>query len=217
MRNRRTLISLATIAALSVAALAWWARSPEPPQVIGKASNLKSILAAAAPGDVLFKDAAGGFWGNAARSFSSNDDGYGHVGIIAKNPAGALVVIHAGGDPVSRNGRVRIDPINQFLQRVNAAALYRPTIEQNELSAMLTYARAAAARAAPFDRTFSLASEEALYCTELVWRALSIALKRDAVPDKSARAGRVYIGLDDLQHSPFVALIALAPAGGADL
>lgn len=171
-----------------------------------------SLVGAAAPGDILFKSAAGGFWGNLAGAFSENDGRFGHVGIVARSGAGALTVIHAGGDPVSREGRVRADPIGHFLEGVSAAALYRPGTAGMDLAPMLVYADAAAARGAPFDRVFSLASEDRLYCTELVWRALSEAALGDAVPHKSVRAGRAYISLEDLQNSPFLVLVAESPA-----
>ncbi len=169
------------------------------------------MIAAAAPGDVLFKSDAGGFWGNAARAFSAGDDRFGHVGIIVKTSAGALSVVHAGGDPVSREGRVRADPIDAFLAGVETAALYRPDADPRGLARMIAYAQATAARGAPFDRQFSLTSEDRLYCTELVWRALAAAGAGDAAAQKSVRAGRIYISLEDLQTSPALRLIAESP------
>lgn len=158
-------------------------------------------FAAARPGDVLFKD-GGGFWGGLAARFSSNDDGYGHVGIVAAADDGGLVVIHAGGDPVSQDGRVQKTPFDSFIGASRAIGLYRPALDEAALSRALDYAERAAVRAAPFDAAFSLETEDALYCTELIWRALTAGAGEDAAPNKSMRAGKVYIALDDLQASP---------------
>jgi uncharacterized protein YycO len=160
-------------------------------------------LTAARPGDALFKRASG-FWGRLAASFSDNSDGYGHVGIVAADAAGRLVVIHAGGDPATRNGRVQATPLADFLYGAKGAAIYRLRAGAENARAALDYAEAAVRRGAAFDAAFDLATEDSLYCTELVWRALAAALGEDPVPTKSARGGRVYVGLDDLQESPFL-------------
>ena len=60
------------------------------------------------------------------------------------------------------------------------------------------------ARGAPFDAAFSLDTEEALYCTELVWRALTAAAGEDAAPRKTERVGRLFVAIDDLQASPLL-------------
>jgi hypothetical protein len=156
--------------------------------------------AAALPGDVLFKKGRG-FWGSLAARFSDNADGYGHVGLVARGADGALIVIHAGGDPVTRDGRVQKTGFDDFLGSSMAAALYRPHQDDVNAAAALAYAERAVARNAPFDADFSLDTEHALYCTELIWRALSAALDEDAIPEKSKRSGKVYIALDDLQES----------------
>lgn len=159
--------------------------------------------ASARPGDVLFKN-GGGIWGALAARFSENDDGYGHVGIVSIAADGGLVVIHAGGDPVTRNGRVQETGLDEFLGASKAAALYRPLLDADGATRALGYAKAAVRRNAPFDATFSLDTEEELYCTELIWRALSSALGADAVPEKSERSGKIYVAIDDLQESRFL-------------
>ena len=155
---------------------------------------------AAQPGDVLFKS-GGGLWGRLAANFSETDKSYGHVGVVARDAQGALIVIHAGGDPVSGEGRVMTDAFEHFLGASDRAALYRPRLAGDERDGFIAYAKAAAERSAPFDTAFSLDTEDALYCTEMVWRAFLAAANADAVPDKSARSGKVYVALDDLQKS----------------
>ncbi len=164
---------------------------------------VEEARAAAKPGDVLFKD-GGGVWGTLAAHFSDNDDGYGHVGVVVLAEDGALSVIHAGGDPVGGNGRVQVSEFNEFLGASEAAAIYRPSVSEGETTAALSYLAAAVARSAPFDSAFSLDTEEALYCTELVWRAFSLATGEDVVPEKSRRSGKTYVAIDDLQDSDWL-------------
>lgn len=159
---------------------------------------------AARPGDVLFKS-GGGMWGVLAAEFSTRDRTYGHVGVVARGAGGGFVVIHAGGDPASRQGRVMASPFDEFLGASTRAGLYRPRLDEPQITAFLAAAAAEADRRTPFDTAFSLDSDDAVYCTELVWRALSAASGTDAVPGKSARSGRTYIALDDLQSSPVLA------------
>jgi ABC-type sugar transport system substrate-binding protein len=154
-------------------------------------------------GDVVFKN-GGGVWGSLAARFSENDDGYGHVGIVSLRPDGEVIVIHAGGDPVTRNGRVQESEFDKFLGAAKGAALYRPHLDDASAARALTYAQDAVRRNAPFDAAFSLETENALYCTELIWRALSVALGEDAVPEKSERSGKIYVAIDDLQDSRFL-------------
>lgn len=219
MRDRPVIPAAALVAIVAAINLgACGARGPdasrEPPQTgrlgVSVAARQGPLVAEARaralPGDVLFKD-GGGLWGSLAAGFSENDDGYGHVGLVAAGADGGLVVIHAGGDPATPSGRVQEASLDFFLRSARAAALYRPKIDSARAGAALAYAHAAVRRDAPFDATFSLATEDELYCTELVWRALSAALGEDAIPHKSERGGKVYVAIDDLQDSPSLAAI----------
>jgi len=203
LRHRFLIAVLAAAVVLPAAAAVFSAPPPRRDRPVPPAL-LPEAAATARPGDALFKDGAG-LWGALASRFSDNDDGFGHVGLVARAPDGSLVVIHAGGDPASRQGRVQETPLTDFLAYARSAALYRPRVDDRTSAAAVSYARAAAARSAPFDGAFELESEDRLYCTELLWRALSEALGEDAVPEKSRRSGRIYIALDDLQESPWLA------------
>lgn len=140
-------------------------------------------------------------WGALAARFSDNGDGYGHVGVVSLDADGGLFVIHAGGDPISGDGRVQWSAFDGFIGSSKAAALYRPAVDAAAADTALAYLAAAAARGAPFDAAFSLDTEDALYCTELVWRAFSSAAGEDIVPAKSRRSGKTYVAIDDLQES----------------
>ncbi len=158
------------------------------------------------------------FWARLAARFNADGEGFGHVGIVAAGDDGALIVIHAGGDPARADGRVQEAELTAFLATAREAALYRPLADEAGIAALIAYAAARAAADAPFDRRFSLETADALYCTELVWRALSLAVGKDAVPEKTMRAGAAYIALDDLAESPdLVPVWRSAPDGPAQI
>lgn len=164
---------------------------------------VEAARAEARAGDVLFKS-GDGFWGVMAARFSRENEGFGHVGLVVAGEDGALAVIHAGGDPLAGDGRVQRARLDDFLRRSTSAALYRPRLDEAALALALAYAEAALARNAPFDAAFSLDTDDALYCTELVWRALTVAAGEDAAPRKTERAGRQFVAIDDLQASPLL-------------
>jgi hypothetical protein len=205
LRNAVIAGAAALVAASGAVVLLWNSvpRAGEPEGSVARTRLVDEARSSARPGDVIFKD-GGGVWGRLAASFSANGDGYGHVGVVTLDAAGGLSVIHAGGDPVSGDGRVQSSGLEHFLGASKAAALYRPRVEGEEAEFALAYLAAAVDRAAPFDSAFSLDTEEALYCTELVWRAFSAAAGEDIVPDKSRRSGKAYVAIDDLQESAWL-------------
>lgn len=210
----RASIVLASALAFAGAALAYQSSQPPAAELHTPHDRLVMIenaAAAAQPGDVLFKS-GGGLWGRLAANFSSTDRRYGHVGLVAAGTDGYLMVIHAGGDPASREGRVMREPLTHFLGASERAALYRPALGEDALANLVSFAVREAERQTPFDSAFSLDSTDALYCTELIWRALSAASDGDATPNKSQRSGKVYIALDDLQMSPLLAPVWRHPA-----
>ncbi len=159
-------------------------------------SRFAWMAAAAQPGDLVFRR-SGGMWAEAAAAFSHRDRRFSHVGIVAQHGR-ALVVVHAAGDPVSRDARVRAEPFEDFLASSTDAALYRVDRVLPARNRIAGVALGYAAERRPFDRDFSLAEGNALYCTELVWRAVRTATGLDLAPRKSMAMGRAYVALDDL-------------------
>jgi uncharacterized protein YycO len=157
---------------------------------------------------VLFKSARG-LWGALAAGFNADGEGFGHVGMIVETQEGALAVVHAGGDPATPSGRVQESSLDLFLADAKSAALYRPSLTEGEIVREVAFVRLEAERNTPFDRDFSLDTDDRLYCTELIWRALKAASGRDPVPQKSSRSGKTYISLDDLAASAALAEVRL--------
>lgn len=149
-----------------------------------------------APGDLLFKGAATGVGTRVAADWSLGDKRWGHIGIVVPGPDGALEVVHADTGAPGEGGEVRQVPLATFLSDVSDLGVYTIDLEGPARRAYLAYAQAAVGK--PFDHGFSLADDDALYCSELVWRALSAGLGKDAVPEKSTRLGRIYVSISDI-------------------
>jgi hypothetical protein len=97
---------------------------------------------------------------------------FSHVGIVSKEN-GATFIVHV----VPGEGRpdvTRIEPIEDYLRSdraLAASAFHVVTDRPSQIETAVQFARDYAQRRVPFDSNFDLSSEDALYCTELVWRA----------------------------------------------
>ena len=165
-----------------------------------------ALLATAQEGDVIFIGDDGG-WAFLGAAVSKTDKRYGHVGVVMVGADG-LDVIDAGGHPFAPEATVERQPIADFLKPAERLGLYRPTLKPADLKTYL--AALTAADGTLFDHKFSLETEDRVYCTEYVWRALSAALGTDSVPSKTEWNGKLVISLEDLQTSPH-----LTPVGHA--
>ncbi|MBX7248787.1 MAG: hypothetical protein K1X35_06985 [Caulobacteraceae bacterium] len=162
-------------------------------------------------GDVIFLAAPQALWARLASQWSLPQFRHGHVGIVIVEPNGRVGVVHAGGDPTQSRAVVREVAVRDFLHEAQSASVFRmkdPAAAQATAAA----ARSFAAARIPFDTEFSLQSRDSLYCTEMVWRAMSAALHRDAVPRKHVEYGRAAIRLSDLESSPDLELVVQARA-----
>lgn len=164
-------------------------------------------------GDLLFKGANTGAGTQLAAIWSLGDKRWGHVGIAVENADGTLSVIHADTGARREAGAVVRVSLADYLADVTDLGVYRMDLEGAQQAAYLAYAESVVGR--PFDRSFSLASDNSLYCSELVWRAMSEGLGEDAVPAKSERMGRVYVSVSDLAAHPLTQEAAVITAAGA--
>ena len=203
----RQILTTLVLAALPVLPAAAEDEAPAPP-----ASMAAALAPALQPGDLVFKGASTALWTELAAQWSTGDRRWGHVGIVVSAPeagGGPVIIVHADtgvSDPAGETiGEVRGVPLDAFLGTADQAGVYRFALAPHERTRMINYAEKAARAHIPFDRGYSLDSANNLYCTELVWRALSEGLTRDALPQKSRRLGRTYVALSDLSMHPLAA------------
>lgn len=136
----------------------------------------RALMNEAQSGDLVFR--RGRSFGSVAVAAADPLTEFTHVGIVVIGQGRPLVVHVEPGDGTDDSDRVRLEPLDVFTA-IDAAvewALYRP-VSASERT------RLVAGRAAMefwrqklrFDTAFDLASPEAIYCTELVWRVYSNA------------------------------------------
>ena len=157
-------------------------------------------------GDIIFRGRQKG-WGNLASSLSDQDQRYGHVGVVRRENQ-AVYVIHAAGDPLQSEGRVREDGLRDFLARSERSGVYRLPLNSKGLAKFKSKIEDALSTRMPFDRAYSLESETSVYCTELIWRAWAEAVQKDPVLVKTRWHKKNVLALDDLQLAHGVRLIA---------
>ncbi len=165
-----------------------------------------------APGELLFKGAETGGGTRLAAEWSLGDKRWGHIGIVVPGPDGTLEVIHADTGAPGEGGEVRRVSLAKFLSDVTDLGVYEVDLTGPARAAYLAYAEEAVGL--PFDHGFSLASEDRLYCSELIWRALSAGLGTDPVPEKSKRLGRIYVSVSDISGNPHARELRTVHADG---
>lgn len=146
-------------------------------------------------GDVVLRHGAG-LWSHLFARLNSRDRRFSHAGVVVYHDQD-WHVIHAEADNLGRHGTVRMDEWGVFVERAEQLALLRtgdPGAAARTADAALAMYRAAL----PFDFSFDLSRLDAVYCSELVWRALSHALQRDPLPEKPVLRGRDAVLVENL-------------------
>ncbi len=140
--------------------------------VVGIESQSHLLIGPLMSGDLLFRVGRG--WRAGAVSAASGQS-LTHVGIVDQNTNGQLYVIHASPPEPGKMGMVRRELLGSYASRSDAIALQaiRLTLPKKVIRGMLREARIQVYHQTPFDDSFDLESQNRIYCTELVWRALA--------------------------------------------
>jgi hypothetical protein len=135
---------------------------------------------------------------------------YSHVGLVDIEGQ-EVYVIHIEPALDSMGQAMRREPLAHFLdgQKANAFTIYRVnTADEEQRNGALAVALAFLKENVAFDQEFDLDSVDALYCTELVWRAykaVGIDLMADGDISLAGRVmGREVLRLSTIMMSPAV-------------
>lgn len=127
----------------------------------------------------------------------SGDARFSHVGMLVKIH-GAPWVVHAAPAEGKAPGGVRLQPLAEFVAPGEAAdaAVYRLALSPAQRRAAREYALAR--RGLPFDADLRYSTDDAMYCTELVLKALASA----GVDLRPHLAGRSGIWMSEQAYPP---------------
>lgn len=151
-------------------------------------------------GDLVFRY-GDGLFSPFFRDFGGKGNPYSHVGVIVLD-SGTLNVVHAEAEEWSGRGGVRTDPLEDFLKGVRVWGLYRLRASPGKREGVARTARRYARRKLPFDTAFDCRDSTAVYCSELVMRAVNAGCYSFLIRPRTVRHGRAFVSLNDITDCP---------------
>ncbi len=148
-------------------------------------------------GDLVFR-CGHGLWSELFAEASAHDRRFSHVGVLLRTRAQTWQVAHASAHDLTGHGRTAAEPLETFLRDATAVEIRRPRLAPAPLGRFVEAVRGAARARTPFDASFSLATPERVYCTELVWQAWTRATGVDPLPRKTLWRGRAIVSIEDV-------------------
>ena len=134
------------------------------------AAELDSAHVVFESGDIVFRRGTG-LLSQAVLS-ADVDSTFSHTGIVYLIDGVPFVVHASPGESLAHPSKLKVDSMAEFLEPASAAAVYRARTDSEALgrrAAERAYAYALEGRL--FDTQLDLGTDEALYCTELVWKS----------------------------------------------
>jgi hypothetical protein len=141
------------------------------------------------------------------RDMSATDKTYSHGGIaVVENDK--VYVYHIEPDFNHINDKVRKEPLDSFYNLKNnlGFAIGRYNLSENEINEFINYLDRQYKKQIPFDMTFSLNTDDSLYCSEMIKKGLAsstgnrVEIETGRIVDKNKyKIIRKYFKLDDEQ------------------
>ena len=155
------------------------------------------------------------------QNFSDSDRTYSHAGIAYKED-GQFVVYHSMTGSENPSGLVRKDPFDSFVSpdRKTGFGIFRYQFSDMEKDKFHAVLQENISKKIPFDVTFSLRTDDSLYCSEMIYKGLKISTNdRIILPTTTLRNFQPkilgykyknvflkkyeYVSLDNLYLNPF--------------
>ena len=152
------------------------------------------------PGDLVFR-AGKGRWSSCFRDMSTREKRFSHVGVVATNELGAVVVVHASADDTTGIGAVTAELLGTFVCDHDDVAVFRVLAEEESRHKIAAFCIGKIG--SRFDARFDLSDSNELYCTELVWLAVNGATGKQLVGTTIVK-GRKIVALDDCYMGSWV-------------
>lgn len=150
-------------------------------------------------GDIILRESRG-FFSQTFKSFSLVDKRYSHSGVIIRDTVdNKLYVYHCVGGEENKTNKMKKDPIEVFCTPESnyAFGIYRFDLPQTEMKGFITQVKEYYKQKMEFDLDMELATDNELYCSEMIYKSLKKATGKDFIPLTQA-FGATYVALDNL-------------------
>lgn len=138
-----------------------------------------------------------GYFSNIFRRVSSEEKRFSHSGIIHR-VGQRYKVYHIEANELTGKGIVRDEPLESFVTHSEEWAIYAINAPDSVKTEIVRQARIFFERKIPFDLDFDLASDDKLYCSEMVAKSINNAFGEELITPGLHIAGRYFYGLDDI-------------------
>lgn len=155
------------------------------------------------------------------QNFSRRESVYSHSGIVFKEDSG-YVVYHCMGGEENPDGACKKDPFDSFVNPIQKTGfgIFQYRLSVLEADKMHTVLKKDYESKIPFDATFNLKTDDSLYCSEMIYKALKFATGNKIILPSSYidnfkpkimgyKNNKIFfkrfefIGIDDLYMNPF--------------
>lgn len=138
-----------------------------------------------------------GYFSNIFRRVSSEEKRFSHSGIIHR-VGQRYKVYHIEANELTGKGIVRDEPLELFISHSKEWALYAINTSDSIKMEIVQQASIFFDSKIPFDLDFDLASDDKLYCSEMVAKSINNAFGEELITPGLQIAGRLFYGLDDI-------------------
>ncbi len=163
------------------------------------AAGNKAALEKVKTGDFIFrcgKDEVSQLF----RRLNTSKQDYSHCGMAVYTDSG-LRVCHIIGGADNPDGQIRVEKIEGFIEpaRNERWAIVRYHLSTTEDSLFLAHLNLFSSQNITFDHQFDLATDDKMYCSEMLAKALIFATKKsDFIGFTQTISGKKYVAIDDL-------------------
>lgn len=138
-----------------------------------------------------------GVFSNEFRQRASHEQRFSHVGIVCVEQ-GRVTVYHTEASEWTGRGGAKKEDLKDFLMGARDVAFYELPVDTIVLGRFLKKAQEYYEQRVPFDLDFDNSTDDRLYCTELVSKALNSAFDSIVVRASLDVNGKKIFALDDL-------------------
>ncbi len=156
-------------------------------------------------GDLILRRGVG-IISDIARNFAATEKRFSHIGILVDYKQQTHVVHSVHEDAKGFDGVV-METLSDFLKHASDWAVYRLKLKQAQQQKLASTAIHYAHRKIPFDSQFNLNTQQALYCTEFIWRVSGEVSQPNPILAATIRGGVRYISIEDIYKQNNAVLI----------